>query len=171
MKKLMLVLSLWSGLLLAADNNGIGVINFKKVVEDSKIGKKEKENYEALKNQMEKTLDEKEKALEAISKKLNDPDFMDSLSNEKEAELKHEYRTLSEEMSQMQSHYYQALNQANYKVLQKIGELVSNAAKELAAEKKLKLVLNEELSFYHDPALDLTGDVLKKLDNLPTEKK
>ncbi len=81
---------------LAAEGAKVGVVNFKTCVEQSEMGKKEQANFESLKKQMEGVLEEKEKALNEIANKFNDPDYLDSLSPEAEAELKHKFRSLNQ---------------------------------------------------------------------------
>ncbi len=125
----------------------IGVVNFKTCVEQSKIGQQEQANFEAMKKQIEKVLEEKEKALTEIAQKFNDPDYLDSLAPEAEAELKHKFRVLSQELSQQQQQYYQILSQNNARIVQQLGEAVSKAAADVAKERKIDLILNSEACF------------------------
>ncbi len=151
----------------------VGVVDFKACVEKSKFGKKEQANFDALKKQMEGVLEEKEKALTEVSKKMNDPDYLDSLSPEAEAELKHKYRSLTQELAQHQQQFYQMLNQANFKIIQKITEEIGKASKSIAQAKGLDLIVHEESTFYFDKALDISNDIIKVLDTalLDDEKK
>ncbi|MBA3237074.1 MAG: OmpH family outer membrane protein [Parachlamydiaceae bacterium] len=144
----------------------IGVVNFKKVVEESKLGKQEQANFEVLKKQMESVLEEKEKALNEISVKFNDQDYLDGLSTDGENELKHKFRTLNAELGQIQSQYYQTLNQANMKILQKLNEIVAQAASGVAKDAQIDLILNEESGFYYAPDLDFSKRVIATLDSL-----
>ncbi len=144
----------------------IGLVNFKNTVEKSKFGKQEQSNFEALKRQMETVLEEKEKTLTDLSGKLNDPDYMDGLSSEADKELKHKYRTLGQEMAQHQQQYMQILSQANMKILQGLNEKVQEASKVVAQNKKLDLILNDETTFYHSGAYDVSEDVRVELDKL-----
>lgn len=144
----------------------VGIVNFKKVVEESKMGKQEQANFEVLKKQMESVLEEKEKTLNELSVKFNDQDYLDGLSPDGENELKHKFRTLNSELGQIQSQYYQTLNQANIKILQKLNELVSQAAAGVAKDAQVDLILNEESGFYYAPDLDLSKKVIAALDAL-----
>ncbi|SCA64245.1 hypothetical protein SCG7086_CZ_00040, partial [Chlamydiales bacterium SCGC AG-110-P3] len=91
-------------------------------------------------------------------------DFVDGLSPEAEAKAKGEYGALSQEMTQLQQQYYQMLNQANFKVVQKISDEVSVASSKVATDTGLTLVLNEESSFYYADALDITANVVNIMD-------
>jgi outer membrane protein len=142
----------------------IGIVNFKRCVEQSKIGKQEQANFEGLKKQMETVLSEKEKSLNEMATKFNDPDYLDSLSPEAETELKRKFRAQNQELAQLQNQYMQNLQQTNVKIIQKLNELVSKAANTLATKEKLDLVLNEETSFFYAPSLDLSSKVITMLD-------
>lgn len=144
----------------------VGVVNFKDVVEQSKYGKLEQSNFEMLKKQMESILEEKEKNLTEVSNKFNDPDYIDSLSSDAELELKHKFRMINQELGQLQSQYYQTLNQANMKILQKLNELVSKTSANIAKENRLDLILNDDGVFYYSPQLDVSKKVITALDAL-----
>ena len=142
----------------------VAVVNFKKCVEDSKVGAAERENFDALRKQMESTLEQKEKSLTELTQKFNDPDYLDSLSPEAEEEAKNQYRTLSQEMAQLQQQYYQTLNQTNMKIVQKLADLVSSASEKVAKDKGIDLVLNEESSFFYVSTMDISDDVITAMD-------
>jgi len=142
----------------------IAVVNFKQCVELSKLGKQEQASFEALKKQAESMLQDKEKVMTEIAAKLDDSDYLDSLSNEAEAELKHKFRNLSQEMNQDQQRLYNALSQANFKIVQKLTEEVTKASGEVAKKMGYDLVLNEESAFFFGAKLDITSEVTKLLD-------
>jgi len=145
-------------------NLSIGFVNFKTCVEQSKMGKQEQVAFESMKKQMESILEEKEKAINEIATKFNDPDYLDSLAPEAETELKRKFRALTQELQQQQQQYYNTLTQANTKVVQKLTETINAAAQEVAKDKKLDLVLNEEGTFFASQSLDVSKDVVAKLD-------
>lgn len=142
----------------------LGVVNFKQCVEKSKLGKQEAASFEALKTQAEQVLQGKEKELAAIAQKLDDSDYLDSLSNEAEAELKHKFRALNQEMGQQQQQLYHTLSQANFKIVQKLTDAVSAKAKEIGQKLNLNLIINEDACFYYHDGLDITDKVIAGLD-------
>ncbi len=144
----------------------IGVVNFKLAVEDSKAGKLEQGNFENLKKQMETVLEEKEKAINEIAAKFNDPDYLDSLSADAENELKHKFRTMNTELSQVQNQYYQTLNQANMKILQKLNDVVAEAATKVAKDKGYDLIVNDDSIYFSRGGLDITKDVINGMNDL-----
>lgn len=142
----------------------VGVINFKECVDRSKLGKQEQASFEALKKQAEQVLQDKEKQMTEIAGKLDDPDYLDSLSPEAEAELKHKFRTLNQELAQQQQQLYQTLSQANYKIVEKLNNTVNEAAEEVADNLKLDIVIREDACFYFKEKIDVTDDAVKIMD-------
>lgn len=148
----------------------VGLVNFKLCVEQSKLGKQEEAFFESMKKQMEGVVEEKEKTLNDLANKLNDPDQLDLMSPEAETELKRKFRALSQEMSQLQTQYYQTLNQANFKIVQKISEVVTKASARVAKEQNLDIVMNDETCFYTNSALDISSLVVKQMDTIFEEE-
>lgn len=142
----------------------VRVINFKQCVEQSKVGKQEQTSFEALKKQMETVLEEKEKEINELAKKLEDGDFLDSLSVEAETELKRKFRQMGQEFSLLQNQYMQALNQTNYKIVQKLHDEVAVAAKAFGKKNNIDIILNDEACFFNDTSLDITTQLVAVLD-------
>lgn len=141
-----------------------GFVNFKDVLEKSKLGQQEQAAFESLKEQMEKVLQEKDKELNEIASKFNDPDYIDTLSPEAENDLKHKFRTLSQELNEKQGQFYQALQQAQVKIMAKLAEYVSKASEKLAKDKKLDAVFNQDATFFWNKDLNVSADVIKEID-------
>lgn len=145
-------------------NAKVRTVNFKKCVEQSKLGKEEQASFEAMKKQMESVLTEKEKTLNELAEKLEDADYLDSLSAEAETEMKRKFRGLSQEYGQLQQQYMQTLNQTNFKVVQKIQEKVNEAATQVARQNNFDLVVNDETAFFASPSLDITSQIVSTMD-------
>ncbi len=148
----------------------IGIVNFKECVEKSKQGVQEKGSFEALKNQMMTTLEKSDKDIAELAAKLEDQDYMDGLSPVAEEELKMQFQQLSQEFSRYQNQYYQLLNQANYRMLQTLHTIVANAADQIRKDKNLIAVFNQDSFFAYDEYLDLTNDVISKMNAEFTEE-
>ncbi|MCH9609592.1 MAG: hypothetical protein S4CHLAM45_15240 [Chlamydiales bacterium] len=169
MKKLLLLIAaatLVSSTPGFAEDMKLGFVNFKNCLEKSKQGQQEKNAFEILKKNMQETLENTDKELSEIASKLEDQDYMDSLSPTSEEELKQKFHGLSSEFSRYQNQYYQLLNQANYKMFQSLHELVSSAAEKVREKCELSLILNEESTFSYAPALDITDIVIEEMDRL-----
>ena len=143
-----------------------GFVNFKEVLEKSKLGKQEQASFNSLKEQMEKVLEEKDKELNEIASKFNDPDYIDTLSPEAENDLKHKFRTLSQEMNEKQNQFYQALQAAQMKIMQKLAEYVTKASDKISKEKKLDAIFNQDATFYWSPELNVSESIIKEMDGV-----
>lgn len=141
-----------------------GFINFKEIVDKSKMGKQEQASFETLKNQMEKVLEEKDKELNDLAAKFNDPDYVDSLSPEAENDLKNKFRQMSQDMSEKQNQFYQALQSAQSKIMAKLAEAIGNASKVVAKNKKIDAFFNQDATFFVDEKLNQSADVISEMD-------
>ena len=146
----------------------VGIVNTKKCLEESKLGKQEQANFEKMKTQMESILQEKEKTLEDIESKLNDDDYMDSISEEVAGDLKRKKRTIRNEGMQLQSQYMQTLQQANMKIIQKLTEAISKASAQVAQDtssgETVDVIFTDEACTYYVPRLDVSERVVAKMN-------
>ena len=150
----------------AVDAIKVGTVNFKVCVEESKLGKQEQASFETMKKQMENVVEEKEKVLNDLATKLNDPDQLDLMSPEAETELKRKFRGLSQELNQLQSQYYQTLQQANIKIVQTLSDSVTQASAKVAKDMKLDIVVNDETCFFASTALDISPKVVVEMNRI-----
>ncbi len=172
-KKMMAALAASLLLMSAADaapNQKVGVVKFKTCVEKSKMGQREHSAFEDMKKEAAKMVEGKEKELTAISAKLQDQDYMETLKPEAEAELKHKFRALSQEMGAFQNRFYQEMQQAQYRIFQHISEYVAEASKKVASQQNLDMVVNEDNCFFYTPSLDITEKVIAVMDKAFEEK-
>lgn len=147
----------------------VGIVNTKKCLENSKLGKLEQANFEKMKNQMESILQEKEKTLEDLESKLNDDDYMDSISDEAASELKRKKRNIRNEGMQLQNQYLQTLQQANLKIVQKLTDAISKASAQVAKEEgnqSIDIIFTDEACTYFAPHLDVSDRIIEKMNTL-----
>lgn len=148
----------------------IGVVDFRKAVEESKLGKQEQEMLENMKKQVESILKEKGEEFQKLSGKLQDEDFRDSQKPEALQKMEQQYQQLGQELQQAQGQYYQAMQQQNFRIIQRLADIVSKASERVAEAKKLDLVLNDDNAFFSAPSLDVTKDVVAEMDRLAEEE-
>lgn len=158
----------WS--LHSGDDAQVGIVSFKRCIEESKLGKDEQNSFEAMKKQMTEVLENTEQELTDLSKKFSDADYIDSLSPESEEELKIKFQTLNQELAKYQNQYYHALNAANAQLIDTISNMINQAAEHIAKDKDLNIVLNEYTAFYFDSELDITNDVIVEMDKIYKER-
>lgn len=149
---------------LQAQELKIGFVNFKDCMEDSKQGQQEKGSFEAMRSQMQESLEKTEAELQDIASKLEDQDYMDGLSPAAEEELKMRFQGLSQEFGRYQNQYYQILNQANFQMMQSLHTQVSAAAEKVRQKKSLAMVLNEDSVFAFADSLDVTKAVIEEMN-------
>jgi len=151
------------GTLAATDT---GIVNFANCVTGSKHGKKEQSNFENIRKQMAGLIENTEKELRDLTSKLEDTEFLDSLSPKAEEELKAKYQALNEDLARYQHQFYQVLNHANSQLIQKMIQTIGKASKKIAEEKSLAFIINEEACFYSNPSLNITNNVIAEMDRV-----
>ncbi|MBS0654326.1 MAG: OmpH family outer membrane protein [Verrucomicrobia bacterium] len=147
----------------AQEPSKIGVVNFKNCMENSKLGKQEISRLEEVQKQLETTLKAKQKEYDDMSLKFNE-EYLDTLTPKAEEELKERFESLSREISQLQNQFYSLLNQAQYQVIGKLTQTVSEAATVVAKQKGLQLALNDDACLFSAPELDITPHVIAEMD-------
>lgn len=147
----------------------IGIVNTKRCLEESKLGKQEQANFEKMKKQMEEILQEKERTLEDIESKLNDDDYLDSVSDEAASELKRKRRSIRNDGMQLQSQYMQTLQQANLKIVQKLTDVISRASTQVAQDpsgQPVDVIYTDEACTFYAPRLDVSDRVIEKMNKI-----
>lgn len=153
------------GLVEAAEKPAlIGIVNFGECIEVSKFGKLEKKNFENFRNHMVQAITDLDKQLNETATKLQDKEFLDSLSPEAETQLKEKFQSLGEDLNRYQNQYYQAMQQAQMGLMQKLHDLVNEASSLVAKNQKLSMVISKEAAFYYSSSLDITSAVIAELD-------
>ncbi|MEF9497164.1 OmpH family outer membrane protein [Chlamydia sp. 04-14] len=151
-----------------ADNDSLegnlGVVSLKRCLEESAFGKKETEELENMKQQFSKNSEKMEEELTALYNKLQDEDYMESLSSSAADELRKKFESLSAEYNALQSQYYQMLNQSNMKRVQKLIQEVKKASEIVRIQEGLLAIFNDEVVLSIASSADKTNEIIKILD-------
>lgn len=158
------LLGLTTSDLSAEAQSSFGVVNFTTCVTESKVGKKEQENVDNMRQQISSMIEGTEKELREIATKFDDSEYLDSLSPKAEEELKSRFQNLQEELSRYQNQFYQVLQHANYQLVNKMTSAIAKASEKIAATKDLDYVINKEACFYIRPGLDVTTLIINEMD-------
>jgi len=142
------------------------IVDFGKCYTDSQYGKREQENFTSMKNQMEAAIKELSDQMTEASAKLDDEFTRDSLSPEAEKKIQEEMQTLSSELQRYQQQYYYMLQQANMKTMNIMADKIKEASGNIAKENHYSLIVNKEQVFHCTPDLEITGEVIVKLDEM-----
>lgn len=168
MKKLLLFISLSlvsSPAFAASSTSTIGIVNLRRCLEESALGKKEAAEFEKMKKQFSNSMGKMEEELSSIYSKLQDDDYMEGLSESAATELRKKFEELSAEYNTAQGQYYQILNQSNLKRMQKIMDEVKKASEIVRVQEGLSMLLNEDVVLAIDASADKTDDIIKILDD------
>ena len=168
MKKLLLFISLSlvsSPAFAARSTSTIGIVNLRRCLEESALGKKEAAEFEKMKKQFSNSMGKMEEELSSIYSKLQDDDYMEGLSESAATELRKKFEELSAEYNTAQGQYYQILNQSNLKRMQKIMDEVKKASEIVRVQEGLSVLLNEDVVLAIDASADKTDDIIKILDD------
>lgn len=165
MKKLWMIavasLALIASPALAETNTG--VVNIGKIMQASKAATSVRSQLQAKQKSFQADLDAKEKALYAEDQALvKQKDSADKAAFEKKvkdfrAKAATEQRQVQEKKAQLEKAFAGALEE--------IQKTVNDIVKQVATEKKLNLVVSASQVLYTDPALDITDEVLSRLDS------
>ncbi|MBS0621734.1 MAG: OmpH family outer membrane protein [Verrucomicrobia bacterium] len=156
---------------LSAANSSIGIVDFRRCINESERGKAEQAQLETLKTQLSSKLEETESQLRDIASKGRDPDYLDSLSPEAEEQLRVRFQTLSQEYQQQQQQFYQIIQQQEGNVLVELNNLVGKCAFAVAGNHGLDLVVREDTAFYFQKSMDVTDEVIAKMDEIYGKEK
>lgn len=148
----------------ASDALSVGVVNFSTCIEKSYLGQEEKEKLESLRTEMISVLEQKQKEFQEVAEKLNNPDYMDTITQEAEAKLQEKAQQLSQELQMAGQQTQQALQQAEMKMYQTIRAQINKASEYIAREKNLDFILDEMGTFYCKRPADITPLVIKELN-------
>ena len=145
----------------------VGVVNIQQIMRDSKAANSVRGQLKEKQKSFQADLDAKEKALLAEDQSL----AKQSTTTDKaafEQKVKDFRAKAATAQREVQTKKMQ-LDKAFAGSLEQIQTSVLAIVKDVAAEKKLSLVLTSSAALYNDPTLDITPEVLKRLDaKLPT---
>jgi outer membrane protein len=167
MKKFVLLLPLimlLNHVAMAADQPAIGYVDVRKVLLESKLGKKNKAEFEKMIKEKESALSKEEEKLKAMQESFQKDQLMMTDDQKK---------TKQKAFQEKADAYQKMVRDAKQEVGKKDNEYTSKALTEiraivadLAREMKLSLVLEASESglLYAEKGMDLTPKVLEKYD-------
>lgn len=151
----------------AQAETNVGVVNIAKILKDSKAATSVRSQLQAKQKSFQAELDAKEKSLFAEDQALvKQKDSTDKAAFEKKVKDFREKAATEQRAVQGKK---AALDKSFAVALEEIQKNVLDIVKQVAAEKKLNLIVSSAQVLYGDESLDITGEVLKRLDSkLPT---
>jgi outer membrane protein len=167
MKKILVLMLLVSGSLSAADVvPKLGVVDFELCATDSKVGKEESSSFNSLQSKAMADMQAMEKERQELAEKLKDQDYLDGLSPEAQGELQQKIQNQQMKMQLAGENYEKTLRQTYQAMEEKLSLNIKTASEKIAQEKKLDMVIPSRFCIYSLPTLNVTADVIKKMDEL-----
>jgi len=94
-KKWLLALALSSSMMVGGfANQDFGVVNFSTIVEDSKLGQDKQKDFKKFSDELQDRLKKMHTEYTDLEKKLEDTDYLDTLSPEAEKDLQTTYEMI-----------------------------------------------------------------------------
>ena len=141
----------------------IGVIDLAKIIETSAAGKDLQAKFKTLKEAVqkeavafEKDLQSKEQTLIKDRKSLDEKAF-----NEKKSTFEKDLKKKKEDVMSKNVNLEKAKNEALKSIQTKVAQICAD----IASEKKIEIILDRSSVVIAQQSLDLTADVIKKLDD------
>ncbi len=164
MKKLFLIAAAALTMMTApafAETN-VGVVNVAKIMHDSKAATSVRGQLQTKQKAFQAELDQKGKALQAEDQALvKQKDTADKAAFDKKVA---DFRARAAKEQKAIQDKKVALDKAFSASLEEIQKNVLDIVKQVAADKKLNLVVSSAQVLYADQPLDITDEVLKQLD-------
>tara|TARA_B100000242_G_scaffold277480_1_gene234175 strand:+ start:373 stop:951 length:579 start_codon:yes stop_codon:yes gene_type:complete len=143
------------------------IINIQKVLRLTLATKAIKPQLNKIRDQMQKKVQDREKALKAENLSLQEQRAILSPEAFRQRRLDFQAKVAALE-SDVRS-FRKRLDAAGRAAMGQVKKSFSSVAADLAAERKLQLILPRAAAIYVDPAFDITDEVLKRLNKkLPT---
>lgn len=141
----------------------IGVVNIQQIMRDSKAGNSVRNQLKEKQKSFQAELESKEKALiaedQALAKQSNTTEATAFQQKVKD------FRTKAANAQREVVGKKDKLEKAFAGALKQIQDNVQTIVKEVAAEKKMAVVLPSSQVMYADPTLDITAEVQARLDS------
>ena len=165
MKKLLLSLAMLMAFAapVAHAETNVGVVDLVKILQSSKANVSLRSQEQPKQKAVQAEFDSKEKELLAEDQALvKQKDMPDKAAFEKK--VKDFRQKAANEQKAIQTKKA-ALDKAALNAFDDIQKAVNDAVKQVATEKKMNLVVAQAPTLYHDAALNITDEVLKRVDS------
>ncbi len=154
--------------LYAADVAKIGVIDLQKVLETSNAGKTIQATLKKQKEKMEADLKAKGTDIEKISKRLERESMV--MSKEMREEKEREQRIKINDFKTLQKKYRTDLQKLEVQLMNQLQKDIKELVDSIGKKKGYLLIVNKYTVLYSPSSIDITDDLIKRL-NAKTKRK
>lgn len=146
----------------AAGDTKIGIIDFQKVLKESKGGKNAKAEIESKGKGMESKLKSEGEQLEKLKKKLEAEALV--MSKEVREKKEREFRIKVGDFKALQKKYASELREFEAEIIKRVQKEVFAIVEDIGKSGKYELILERGSVLYYPDAIDITNDLIKKYD-------
>lgn len=173
MQRLISIRPLLVGLLLAAaflvapdaalaESPKIGVIDFQRVLAESKKGQEAKSKLEAEQEKRAKALEKMQEELRTMQEDLQNQQML--LSEEMQQQKQEQLRQKVRDFQRRQQDYTEEMKRLERAALEEIQTKVQSVVDDYAKENGLDLVIGTAVIAYYSEKVDITDKVIARLD-------
>ncbi len=158
----LMTLFLFTGGAWAQQNIKIGIIDFQRVLRESKGGKAAKEEIETKGRSMEQNLKSEGEELEQLKKKLDAERLV--ISRDKMEDKEREFRIRINDFKERQEKYAKEFKQYELGIIKRIQKEVFDLVENIGKQGNFDLILEKGGVLYHTDTIDITGRLIKAYD-------
>lgn len=165
----LLMLLIFTNSLLAADVAKIGVIDLQKVLQTSTAGKSIQAQLKTQKDKMESDLKQKGSEIEKLSKRLERESMV--MGKEMREEKEREQRIKINDFKSIQKRYRADLQKLEVQLMNKMQQDIKGIVDEIGKKEGYLLIINKYTVLYSPGPIDITDDLIKKLNAKTAKRK
>ncbi len=140
----------------------IGIIDFQKVLKESKGGKAAKAEIENKGKGMEKKLKNEGEQLEKLKKKLEAEAMV--MSKEVREEKARDFRIKFDDFKALQKKYAGEIRDFETEIIKKVQKDIFSIVEDIGKSGNFQIILEKGAVLYYPDALDITDELIKRYD-------
>lgn len=145
-----------------AQDMKVGVIDFDRVLKESKGGKAAKAEIESRGKSIKGTLEKQEDELEKMKNKLEAEALV--MSQEKRESQEREFRIKVNDFKSLQKKYAKDFKMFEAEVIKRIQKEVFDLVEDLGKQGQYDLIVERSMALYFKDSLDITDQLIKAYD-------
>jgi outer membrane protein len=165
----LLILFFFTNSLSAADVAKIGVIDLQRILETSASGKLIQAQLKGLKEKMESDLKQKGSEIEKISKRLERESMV--MSKDMREEKGREQRIKINDFKSLQKKYRSDLQKLEAQLMNQLQKDIKELVDGIGKKAGYLLIINKYSVLYSPGSIDITDDLIKKLNAKTAKRK
>ncbi len=165
----LLILFFFTNSLIAADVAKIGVIDLQKVLETSGVGRAIQAELKKQKEKMESDLQQKGSEIEKNRKRLERESMV--MSKEMREEKEREQRIKINDFKSLQKKYRSDLQKIEVQLMNQLQKDIKEIVDSIGKKEGYLLIINRYSVIYSPESIDITDNVIKKLNAKTAKRK